>query len=660
MTEELRPDPDELLRKIKHEETIKHRGKFKIFFGMCAGVGKTYAMLEAAHAVKKDGKDIVIGYVETHKRAETERLTLDLEIIPRKKIDYRGTEFEEMDIDAILQRKPQIVLVDELAHTNITGSRHLKRYQDVMEILENGIDVYTTVNVQHVESRSVTVNEITGIAIHEKVPDSVFDLATDIELVDISPDDLLKRLSEGKVYIPTKTAQATQNFFRKGNLHALRELALRITAEKVDSELINYKRDKNIGEVWKTTEKLLVAVGPGPYSAKLIQWTRRMAYNLGAQWFAVSVETGIQLSENEKLNLNKNIQLAERLGAIVINIINPDVVAGVLQVAHENNVNQIVIGKSLKSNRLSALWTKNISNRILSESGNIDIYVIKADKSVHTDKKSKFRVQLVTSRINDYLVAFGVVSIITLLCFPFSNYMGYQTVGLIYLLTITILSLFLGRSAVIFTAVLNSITWNFFFIPPLFTFHIDRIEDIITLASNFIIALVVSILITRIKKYHTVLTINQRHSVIINSLLENLNKATSIKEVVAITRNELQHSFNADAVIYLKDKDGKALAKRAFGNSELNNVKDFSVAVWSFTSNEVAGRFTDTLSDANLQFVPLCTIYGVWGVIGVRFLDQKSPSYDIQRILKTMFAQVALSIEREINNDKRVESAQTN
>ncbi len=276
----MKPNPDELLRRIRNEELTKHRGKFKIFLGMCAGVGKTYAMLEAAHAIKKDGKDVVVGYVETHKRKETERLTQGLEIIQRKKIEYRGTEFEEMDIDAILQRKPDVVLVDELAHTNISGSRHLKRYQDVIEILENGIDVYTTINVQHIESRTITVNEITGIAIHEKVPDSVFDLATDIELVDISPDDLLKRLAEGKVYIPEKTVHATQNFFRKGNLHALRELSLRITAEKVDSELINYKRDKNIGEVWKTTEKLLVAVGPGPYSAKLVQWTRRMAFNL--------------------------------------------------------------------------------------------------------------------------------------------------------------------------------------------------------------------------------------------------------------------------------------------------------------------------------------------------------------------------------------------
>ena len=660
MIDKQRPDPDDLLRRIKQEESIKHRGKFKVFLGMCAGVGKTYSMLEAAHAVKKDGKDVVIGYVETHKREETESLTHGLELIPRKVIEYRGNNFEEMDIDAILQRKPAIVLVDELAHTNIPGSRHLKRFQDVLEILENGIDVYTTINIQHIESRSITVNEITGVDIQEKVPDSVIDQATDIEVVDISPDDLLKRLADGKVYIPGKAVQATQNFFRKGNLHALRELALRMTAEKVDTELINYKRDKNIGEVWKTAEKLLVAVGPGPYSAKLIQWTRRMAFNLGAQWYAVTVETGIPLSESENTNLNKNIQLAERLGGNVINIINADVVAGILQVAHENNVNQIVIGKSLSGNKLRMLWSKNISNRILNESGNIDVYVIKADKSVHADRKQKFRLRLVTSSLNDYLIAFGIVSILTLICFPFSNFVGYQTIGMIYLLTITILSLFLGRGAVIFTAMLNSIAWNYFFIPPVFTFHIDKIEDIITLASNFIIALVVSVLITRIKKYHAVLTINQRHSSILNSLLENLNKATSIKEVAAITRNELLHNFNADALIYLKEKDGNKLERRAFGNQELNSIKDYAVAVWSFTSNEVAGKFTDTLTDSNLQFIPLATVYGVWGVIGVHFLDKKAPSYDMQRILKTIYTQVALSIEREINNDKRVESAQMN
>jgi len=643
-------NPDEILKKIQSETQNKHKGKLKIFFGMCAGVGKTYAMLEAAHVAKKDGTDVVIGYVETHKRKETEELLKDLEIIPRTKIIYRDTEFEEMDIDAILQRKPQIVLVDELAHTNINGCRHPKRYQDVMEILNAGIDVYTTINVQHIESRSGTVNEITGIMVHEKVPDSVIDTATDIELIDISPDDLLKRLAEGKVYIPEKATNAVQNFFRKGNLHALRELALRITAEKVDSELLHYKKSKNISEVWKTTEKLLVAVGPSPYSVKLIQWTRRMAYNLGAQWFAVNIETGVPLSSEAKRNLNKNLELADRLGANIINFSNPDIVTGILQVARENNVSQIVIGKTIQKTGINALLNKNITNQLIKESKNIDVYVIKADKSINSKPEQKIPFHFVGS-FSEYVIAFLVVSVVTLACFPFSKHIGYQTVGLIFLFEITVLSLFVGRGAVIFTALLNSIAWNYFFIPPLFNFHIQRIEDIITLSINFVIALVVSILISRIRKYHSVLIINQRHYAVINSLLESLNKSTSIKDVVKFTRSELQKHFSADAVVYLKEKTGNGLATRAFGNSDLKNEKDFSVAVWAFKNNKESGKFTDTLSDSQLQNFPLTTIYGTWGIIGIKFFNDKKPSFEVQRVLKTFVNQVALSIEREINND---------
>jgi two-component system sensor histidine kinase KdpD len=650
MEEEYRPNPDELLKKIQTESQNKSKGKLKIFFGMCAGAGKTYSMLLAAHIAQKEGKNIAVGYIETHKRKETEELLTGLEIIPRVKINYRGTEFEEPDIDAILKRKPQIILIDELAHSNIPGSRHSKRYQDVIELLDFGIDVYTTVNVQHIESRSGTVTEITGVQIHEKVPDSVIELATEIELVDISPDDLLKRLSEGKVYVPEKAQLATQNFFRKGNLHALRELALRITAEKVDHELINYKKNKNISDIWKTSEKLMVAVGPGPYSVKLIQWTRRMAYNRGAQWFAVTVETDIPLSEQEKLSLNKNIELAERLGAVIINVSNPDIVKGILQAAHENNISQIIIGKTLQTNKLKSLWSKNMTNRLINESDNIDVYAIKADKSIHSAESQIFPFRF-SSSYKEYLIAFLTISGLTLICFPFTNYLGYQTIGLLYLLIITILSLFLGRGAVIFTAVLNSLLWNYFFIPPLFTFHIEKISDIITLTVNFVIALVVSVLITRIRKYHSVLTISQRHGSIINSLLESLNKTTSIKEVVKYTRSELHKHFSADAVVYLREKVGKGLATRAFGNSELNNEKEFSVAVWAFNNNKEAGRFTDTLSNANLQFIPLSTIYGVWGIIGIRFSTEKKPSFEIQRLLKTFIGQVALSIEREINND---------
>lgn len=650
MEEDYRPNPDDLLKRIKSEENNLKKGKLKIFFGMCAGVGKTYAMLRAARLAKEDGIDVVIGYVETHKRKETEEQLRDQEIIPRLRIDYKGTQFEEMDINAILERRPRIVLVDELAHTNIQGSRHNKRYQDVIEILDNGIDVYTTVNVQHIESRSNTVNEITGIQIQEKVPDSVIDLASEIELIDLPADDLLKRLSEGKVYVAEKAQQATQSFFRKGNLHALRELALRVTAEKVDNTLTLYKQDKNISESWKTTDKLLVAVGPSPYSAKLIQWTRRMAYNLGAQWFAVCVETGLALSEQEKNNLNKNIELAERLGAIIITTTNTDVVLGILQIARDNNVSQIVIGKTLHSNSFRSLWRENISNRLIHESGNIDVYVVKADKSIGRAPRQASRFHFLKS-YNDYLIAFVTVCLLSLICFLFRDKIGYQTVGLIYLLGITILSLFLGSGAVIFTALLNSFAWNYFFIPPLYTFHIERLEDILTLVFNFVIALVVSILLTRTRKFHSILTINQQHSSIIQSLLESLNKTTSIKEVVQHTRNELQKSFSLDAVVYLKEKDGKGLDQKVFGNIDLLDSKDFSVAFWAFHNNKQAGRFTDTLSDAKLQFFPLSTSYGLVGVIGIHFMQDKKLSYETQAILKTFISQVALSLEREINND---------
>jgi len=650
MQEDYRPNPDDLLKRIKSEEDRRKKGKLKIFFGMCAGVGKTYAMLRAARMVKKDGLDVVIGYVETHKRKETEEQLRDLEIIPRQVIDYKGTQFEEMDINAILERNPQIVLVDELAHTNIEGSRHNKRYQDVMEILDNGIDVYTTVNVQHIESRSNTVNEITGIQIHEKVPDSIIDLASEIELIDLPADDLIKRLSEGKVYISEKAAQATQHFFRKGNLHALRELALRVTAEKVDNDLTLYKQDKNISESWKTAEKLLVAVGPSPYSAKLIQWTRRMAYNLGAQWFAVCVETGLSLSDQEKNNLNKNIELAERLGATIIHTSNTDVVLGVLQIARENNVSQIVIGKTLHLNKFKSIWKENISNRLIQESGNIDVYVVKADKSIGSFPKQASRFHFLKS-YNDYFIALLTVCLLSLICFPFTKAVGYQTIGLVYLLEITILSLFLGSGAVIFTAILNSIAWNYFFIPPLFTFHVERLEDILTLIFNFVIALVVSVLITRTRKFHSILKINQQHSSIIRSLLESLNKTTSIKDVVLQARNELQKSFSLDAVVYLKEKGDSTLEPNAFGNTDILQPKDLSVAFWTFNNNKQAGKFTDTLSDANLQFHPLSTNYGIIGVIGIHFSQDKKLSFETQAILKTVIGQVALSLEREINND---------
>ena len=316
--DEHRPDPDQLLAAVQRQETAKNRGKLKIFFGMAAGVGKTYAMLEAAQQQKAANVDVVVGVAETHGRTETQALLQHLEVIPKHEQSYHDTLLQEMDLDAILDRNPQLVLVDELAHTNAPGSRHLKRYQDVLEILAAGISVYTTLNVQHIESRADAVRQITGIQVHETVPDTLLETADEIELIDLSPEDLRKRLAEGKVYTAERVEIAANNFFRTGNLTALREMALRLTAERVDHQLQDYMQVKQIAGPWKSGERLMVAVSPAKFSERLIRWTRRMAYNLEAPWVAVHIETTRQLNESEKKGLADNLALARKLGAEVV------------------------------------------------------------------------------------------------------------------------------------------------------------------------------------------------------------------------------------------------------------------------------------------------------------------------------------------------------
>ncbi|MCX6165418.1 MAG: sensor histidine kinase KdpD [Ignavibacteriae bacterium] len=346
MEEQSRPNPDELLARIKNNEQKEKKGKLKIYLGMCAGVGKTFAMLQDASKAKGRGADVLIGYVETHGRAETEFLLFSLPQLPRKKIYYKGFELEEMDIDTILQNKPKLVVVDELAHTNAPDSRHNKRYLDVLELLDNGIDVYSAINVQHIESLADTVSQITGIIIKETVPDSILDVANEIELIDISPDELLQRLSDGRVYTADKTKDAIDNFFRKGNLSALRELSLRLTADRVDKQVRDYMQENRIPGPWKSTQRILIGIGPSPNSADLVRWARRIAYTMEASWIAVNVETPRVIDEKQKQNLNKNLELAKELGAEIITTSDTDIVKGIIRVAKRQNATHIVIGKS--------------------------------------------------------------------------------------------------------------------------------------------------------------------------------------------------------------------------------------------------------------------------------------------------------------------------
>jgi two-component system sensor histidine kinase KdpD len=354
-----RPDPDELLASLINQEEKSKRGTLKIFFGMCAGVGKTYTMLQAAHAEKIKGSDIIIGYVETHNRKETADLANGFELIPRKVFEYKSTSVQEMDLDAIIARKPQVVLVDELAHTNAPGSRHIKRYQDVQEILENGINVYTTLNVQHLESRTETVAQITGILIRETLPDEIFENADEVELVDLTPDELLQRLSDGKVYTPERSRDAVENFFRKGNITALREMALRIVADRVDKQLHDYMLHKRIRGPWKTGMHLLVALGPSPYSGKLLRWSKNLAYAMGANIQAIYVETLHRLTSREHEQLDKNINLAKQLGIKVRIITNADIVKAIVDFAQKENITHIIVGKPRVRNIFSMLQLGN-------------------------------------------------------------------------------------------------------------------------------------------------------------------------------------------------------------------------------------------------------------------------------------------------------------
>jgi len=386
---ENRPNPDELLASIYNDEEKSKRGKLKIFFGMCAGVGKTYTMLQTAKTEKSKGRDIIIGYIETHNRKETAVLAEGFELIPRKSYEYKSTYMQEMDLDAIIDRKPQIVLVDELAHTNVPGSRHTKRYQDVLELLENGINVYTTLNVQHLESRSETVAQITGIIVRETLPDDIFENADEVELIDLTPDELLQRLSEGKVYTHEQSKEAIENFFRRGNITALREMALRIVADRVDSQLHDYMQHKRIRGPWKSGMHLLVAIGYSPYSARLLRWAKNLAYSMGAQIQALYVEKNLKLTDQQREQLDKNINLAKQLGIKVRITTNNDLVKAIIDFSYKENISHIIVGKPGIQNIFTRFRLNNFITRLIRLSGDIDVYILGSDKKGKNTYKRK-------------------------------------------------------------------------------------------------------------------------------------------------------------------------------------------------------------------------------------------------------------------------------
>jgi two-component system, OmpR family, sensor histidine kinase KdpD len=445
-----RPDPDELLASLKLDEEKSKRGKLKIFFGMCAGVGKTYTMLQTAQAEKLKGKDIIIGFVETHNRKETSELVEGFELIPRKTYQYKSTDINEMDLDTIIARNPNIVLVDELAHTNAPGSRHTKRFQDVLDILDNGISVYTTVNVQHLESRSDIVSQITGIIVRETLPDEIFENADEVELVDLTPDELLQRLAEGKVYTHERSKEAIEHFFRKGNITALREMALRIVADRVDKQLHDYMQLKRIKGPWKTGLHLLVAISHTQQSAKLLRWAKNLSYSMGADLQALYVETSHDLSPREREQLDKNINLIRQLGIKFRIITNNDLVKAIVDFAQKENITHIIIGKPRVRNLLTLLRLGNFVNRLIRFSGNIDVYILGSDIQSKDKFKEKVSLPSFTSSFRNYFATSIIVILAAITCFLLKDFIGYQVVSFVLLFVLSILAFFFGTGPICF------------------------------------------------------------------------------------------------------------------------------------------------------------------------------------------------------------------
>lgn len=613
-----RPDPDELLASLRLEEEKSRRGRLKIFFGMCAGVGKTFTMLETARAEKNKGCDIVIGIVETHNRKETEELTNGFSIIPRRTFTYKNTTVSEMDIDSIIERKPQLVLVDELAHTNAPGSRHAKRYQDVLELLDNGINVYTTVNVQHLESRSDTVAQITGIIVRETIPDEIFENADEIEVIDITPDELLQRFSEGKVYNPERSREAVESFFRKGNITALREMALRIVADRVDKQLHEYMQRKRIRGPWKSGLHLLVAVGHTAQSAKLLRWAKNLSYTMGADLQAIYVETSHKADEAESEQLNKNIALARQLGIKFRLITNNDKVKAIVDFAEKENITHIIIGKPRVRNLITLLRLGNFVNRLIRYSGNIDVYILGSDVQNKDPYRQKASLPSFTSNVRQYLAATLIVLVSALIFYFVRDFIGYQVVSFALLFIVSAMAFFLGTGPILLAATLSAIIWDFLFIPPPFTLHVDKPEDMLMLVMFFIIALLSGVLTSRIKRQERKIRVREERTNALYQLTRELSTATGIGEVITIAKDDIKKYFKLDCVIILINENNR-LDLREDNGKQLHLTKnDISVAEWTFQHSMKAGRHTDTLPSANYTFYPLKGNQMNLGVVAIK------------------------------------------
>ncbi len=616
MAEHIRPDPDALLAELR-QEAPSNQGRLTAFLGMCPGVGKTYTMLQFGRQRLREGVNVVVGIVETHGRAETEALLVGLPMIPRRAVEYKGVTLHETDLDAILQQRPELVLVDELAHTNVPGSRHPKRYQDVLELLDAGISVYTTLNVQHLESRVDVVHQITGVIIRETVPDSVLDRADEIQLVDLTPEQLRERLEDGKVYLGEMAQAAAANFFKFENLAALREMALRFTAERVDHDVRDVMRDRKISGPWKSGERLLVAVGLDAHGESLIRWTRRIAGELDCPWLAVYVEPDSPLDSLTKERITRNLSLARQLGGDVIITSGHNVSEALLRVAREQNATQIIVGKPTRSPWLHWLTGRSPAYDLIRHSGFIDVYVVQPEKEAQKTQAAK-RFQWPAAPVNEYLLAAMITALITGLALVIEPFTGYPSTALLYLLAVVAVGLKLRRGPVFLVAAMSALLWNFLFTEPRFTFYVEQVHDAMMFAMFFVVALAMGHLTSRLRLSESAERRRERRTAALYDLAHQAALAPDLDTGLRAAVNLVGSLFGAQAALLLRLPDHTLSNIPHPASSFSLSEKEKSVAAWAFSHRMPAGKLTDTLPDSEALHLPLQARTAVMGVLCIR------------------------------------------
>jgi two-component system sensor histidine kinase KdpD len=649
-----RLNPDELLQAIHLDEEKKQSSKLRIFLGMSPGVGKTYSMLKAAQAQLKDGVDVVIGVVETHGRRETAELVQSLPQISLRELNYKNVKLQEMDIDAILKRRPQLVLVDELAHSNIPESRHPKRYQDVLELLDAGIDVFTTINVQHLESRKDLVEKITGVSIRETVPDTILERASQIELIDITPLELLKRLREGKVYIGDKAVRAMDGFFKEDRLTALREIALRVTAERVDYDLQQFHDIKKVAGPWATNERLMVAVSHSPTSENVIRATRRIAYSLEAPWIAVHVDTGRVLSTEDQAQLSKNINLARELGAEVITTTDTNQASALRRVALQKNVSQILIGRPARRG-FRRLLEGSFVHRLIRDAGDVNIHILREENKDEKEKPILEQLTFSSSPMAYWNTSWFIfaISFLSGLLFPF---IGYRAVGFIFLLGVLIVGMFASIGPTLFTAVVSAFVWNFFFIPPRMTFVIREPEDVILCLSYLCVALILGYLTNRIRTHERVLREREDRTNALYEISQDIATSRDKNEFLTKINERIGRLLNGECGIILRSSAGLFLIEARREYSPELSEKEKAVAIWAFNSKKAAGWSTDTLSEAGALYIPLNTSGETLGVLVYQPLSNRKLSLDQENLLYSIAGQLSLALEKHFFEKRLRES----